>query len=139
MSKPSQAEQIDAFFAGNVRRIALFGAVRQMVESLGPVEMQVMRSQIAFGTATKFAWVWTPLPGDRRPPDSLVLTFGLDHPAEDPQIVEVVEPYPGRWTHHVILEREADLTASVRQWLEEARAFAEYRGRRRDGKRTQRS
>lgn len=108
-------------FRGNTRRIRLFRAVEARIRAFGPVGMQVTKSQVSFGTLRKFAWVWMPLPGSRkRPADSLVLTFGLGRRIGDPRVVEAVEPRPGRWTHHVILQEETDLDGSVTDWLREA-------------------
>jgi len=50
----------------------------------------------------------------------IVLTFGLGRRIEHERITQVVEPYPGRWTHHVIIENEADLDQDVRGWLRDA-------------------
>ncbi|MHB1318955.1 MAG: hypothetical protein ACYCYF_10095, partial [Anaerolineae bacterium] len=54
----------------------------------------------------------------------LVLTFGLRRRLDDLRIVEAVEPYPGRWTHHLIVARAEDVDAQVLAWLEEACAGA---------------
>ena len=101
--------------------MALFHAVRLYIESLGPVRMEAMKSQISFGTRTKFAWVWLPPPwAKNRPENSIILTFGLRRHVEHERIMQAVEPRPGRWTHHVILEKQADLDEDVRAWLREA-------------------
>ena len=61
----------------------------------------------------------------KRPEESVTLTFSLDHPVTDPRIVEAVEPHPGHWTHHVVIEDEADLDGPVDAWLREAYALAD--------------
>lgn len=87
--------------------------------------MEAMKSQIAFGTKTKFAWVWLPQPWDKnRPENSIVLTFGLGRQIKDDRIAQAVEPYPGRWTHHVIIKNEADLDEYLRGWITEAYGFS---------------
>nr|WP_321302700.1 DUF5655 domain-containing protein [uncultured Trichococcus sp.] len=70
----------------------------------------------------------------KRPLHSLVLSFGCGRRIVHEQIVEAIEPYPGRWTHHVIIAEEADLTAAVDAWLREAYRFSETRGRQQSSK-----
>jgi hypothetical protein len=102
-----------------------------MINSIGPVTIEVMKSQISFGTRIKFGWVWLPQPwSNKRPENSIVLTFGVGRHIENEQIVEVVEPYPGRWTHHVIIQNESDLNDDVYQWLCEAYSFSGKRERK---------
>jgi hypothetical protein len=111
--------------SGFVRRCAL-------IESLGPVTITVSKSQVAFGAKYKFAWVWPPqVWSNKRPPDSIVLTFGLGRQIVHSKIVQSVEPRPGRWTHHVMIEQEADLDVEVRGWLAEAYTFGQRGGRSR--------
>jgi hypothetical protein len=120
MKKPGD-RAVEGFFTGRTVSMALFHIVRLYIESLGPVRMEAMKSQISFGTRTKFAWVWLPPPwAKNRPENSIVLTFGLRRHVEHKRIVQAVEPRPGRWTHHVIIDKEADLDEDVRAWLREA-------------------
>lgn len=115
-----------------VEQISLYLAVEEMINSIGPVSIEVMKSQISFGTKTKFAWVWKPQTwSKKRPENSIVLTFGVGRHIQNEKIVEAVEPYPGRWTHHVIIQNNSDLNNDVYQWLCEAYAFSLYRGRKR--------
>lgn len=116
---------VEGLFAGRAEALALFHFVREFIESLGSVKIEAMKSQISFGAETKFAWVWLPQPWDKkRPEKSIVLTFGLGRHIEHDRIAQAVEPYPGRWTHHVIIENEAGLDEDVRGWLREAYVFS---------------
>jgi len=38
--------------------------------------------------------------------------------------VEAVEPYPNRWTYHVIIARPEEIDEQVMTWLREAYDFA---------------
>ena len=51
---------LEELFAGRPDALATFHFVRQYIESLGPVKMEVMKTQVSFGSETKFAWVWLP-------------------------------------------------------------------------------
>ena len=48
------------------------------------------------------------------------MTFGLFRWVEDPRIAVAVEPYPNRWTHHVVLSDPAQVDSQLMAWLEEA-------------------
>jgi hypothetical protein len=119
---------VEGLFSGRPEALALFHAVQKYIESIGPVTMEAMKSQISFGTKTKFAWVWLPQPwSKKRPENSIVLTFGLGRQIKHDRIAQAVEPRPGRWTHHVIIEDEADLDEDLRGWLTEAYDFSRSR------------
>ncbi len=112
---------LEELFAGRPGALALFHFVRQYIESLGPVKMEVMKTQVSFGAKTKFAWVWLPQIWITKRQDTiLTLTFDLNRRIDDDRIEEMVEPRPGRFTHHVIIEKESDLDHVVREWLREA-------------------
>lgn len=119
---------VEGLFAGRPVSMALFHAVQLYIESLGTVRMEAMKSQISFGTRTKFAWVWLPMPwAKNRPENSIVLIIGLGRQIKHERIVQAIEPRPGRWTHHIIIENEVGLDDDVRAWLREAYAFSQDR------------
>ena len=51
---------LDEFFSGYEASRPLFEALRELVESLGPAETVVSKSQIAFTHGRAFAWAWVP-------------------------------------------------------------------------------
>lgn len=121
MLNSSCRKDVEIFFSKQEKQFSLFKAVDRMINSIGPVTIEVKKSVISIGTKTKFAWVWMPQPWSRkRPEDCLVLTFAVGRYIEDEKIVEAVEPCPGTWIHHVIIQIEADLNDDVYQWLSEA-------------------
>jgi hypothetical protein len=110
----------------------LYRAIRTRIERIGPVVVRSTESQVSFRARRMFASVWLPqLWTHSRPEDSVTLSFVLDHQVNDPRIVESVEPRPGRWTHHVVIENETDLDVPVEGWLREAYALADRTDRRR--------
>ena len=44
---------------------------------------------------------------------------------EDPRIAVAVEPYPRRWTHHVLLSRPEEVDGQLLDWLREAYVFSQ--------------
>ncbi|MCU0640797.1 MAG: DUF5655 domain-containing protein [Candidatus Margulisbacteria bacterium] len=112
---------IKQFFAGRPASYRLFQLVKKQLKALGPVKIEVRKTQVSFGTKRKFAWVWLPQMWiKKRLADSITLTFALPRRVRHRQIAEAVQPRPRHWTHHVIIEKPSDLGREVRQWLKEA-------------------
>ena len=119
---------VEGLFSGWPAAFKLFLAVRKYIESIGPVRVEAAKTQVSFGTRTKFAWVWLPQMWiNRQPENSITLTFDAARRIEHERIKQAVEPRPGRWTHHVVMEEEPDLDENVRGWLREAYDLAESR------------
>jgi len=98
----------------------LFEAIRAEVEKIGPAEIRVSKSQIAFKRKRGFAWVWIPgqyLHGQAAP---LVLSLALRRLDPSQRWKQVVEPYPGRFMHHLELNSADELDDEVRAFLREA-------------------
>lgn len=110
----------DEFFADKPLPKKIFEVVRQAVEAIGQAEIRVSKSQIAFRRDHNFAMVWMPgqyLKGRGAP---LVLTISLPWRDASPRWKEIVEPYPGRYTHHLELNDPADVDEEVKDWLRQA-------------------
>ena len=101
---------------------ALYGAMdRRMPES----RVKVQRSQISFYDRHLFAAASLPLRRKKDWPEHcLLVNFGLACRLEDHRIAVAVEPYPNRWTHHVVVSREEEIDGQLLSWLQEARDFA---------------
>ena len=52
------------------------------------------------------------------------MSFGLNYRKESPRIDAAVEPYPNRWTHHVMIGSEEEIDAELLDWIAEAAAFS---------------
>jgi hypothetical protein len=112
------------FFRGDEEARAIFVAIRGAVALLGEATLRVSKSQIAFRRRIAFGWVWLPgkyLKG-KRPP--LVLTIGLHRHDFCARWKQVVEPYPGRFVHHMELNAPEQVDQEVRALLAEARSAA---------------
>lgn len=59
-------------------------------------------------------------------PDSyFVLTLGLPVPLESDRVAAKTEPYPGRWTTHIVIGSASDLDEELFDWIEQAYIFAQ--------------
>lgn len=101
---------LDEFFTGRGESRRIFGALHDAIMALGPAEVRVTKSQVAFCRARAFAWAW--MPGmylGRGAP--LVLTLSFARRDESPRWKQIVEPAKGRFTHHLELYSEAEIDA----------------------------
>ena len=107
------------FFDKAPELLPLYAALEDAILARCPdAQVMVMKSQIAFTVARRFAFA--SLRGRR-----LIVTFGLPRRVDSPRIWQAVEPYPGRWTHHVLASEEAQIDDELLGWLREAWEFAE--------------
>ena len=111
---------LDDFFAGHEDSRRIFESVREAVATIGPAAMRVTKSQVAFRRRTGFAFVWMPDMYLGKGDVPLVLTVGLRRRDDSPRWKEIVEPAPGRFTHHLELHSESEIDGEVRHWLQEA-------------------
>ena len=85
--------------------------------------LNVHKSQITFRAHYGYAFVSL-----RRmkgcPKVFLIVSFGLSHRLDAPRITAAAEPYPNRWTHHVIVSEKEQLDDALMGWLREAYRFA---------------
>ncbi|MGN0963824.1 MAG: DUF5655 domain-containing protein [Dysosmobacter sp.] len=115
------------FFDGRPLELALYQTLFRSLETAFPeASVRVQKTQISFYGRHLFAAV--SLPVRRRkgwPEHCIVVTIGLSHRLESPRIAVAVEPYPNRWTHHVLVSGEEQIDGELLVWLKEAWAFSE--------------
>ena len=119
-------EGAEAYFRREPELFDLYQAAEALLLAMEGVSGEVQRSQITFRAFGRdFAALSVPYRRKKEWPDHcLLLTFGLGYPLNSPRIAVQVEPYPGRFTHHMLLTRQEELDGEVLGWLEEARAFS---------------
>lgn len=118
--------EVLAFLGGEPGKIALFEAYEAAVLACGESTRKVTKTQISWGNPYLFAMLSHP-----RRAGALLATFGLNRRLDSPRILQAVEPYPGRWTHHLLLSRPEEADGQLRAWLAEAYQFAQAKQRRR--------
>ena len=117
-----------SFFEKAPGTLPLYLALEEKLRSLCPaVEIRVQKTQISFYAPCLFAMAWLPRRKADREQGMLGVSFGLNRRDGSPRITEAVEPYPGRWTHHLLLAGPEELDAELLSWLEEALAFSQIR------------
>ena len=116
------------FFDGRPDQLALYQVFFHKLNGAFPeASVKVQKSQISFYGAHLFAMVSLP---KRKKDPGIVVTFGLGRREPSPRVGVAVEPYPGRWTHHVTVTCDGEIDGELLGWLREAWAFNQGKGRR---------
>lgn len=99
---------------------------REVLSRVEDVHIKVQKTQITYSNRHVFACVSFAKvrKAKERPPVYIVVTFGLAYKKESPRIDIATEPYPNRWTHHVLVSREEEIDGELLGWVEEAVAFS---------------
>ena len=121
-------EQISQFFDRYPDAIPLYEKFEKCVEDLVPeVRIKVQKTQISFYNRHMFACVsFARVRRKKDCPDCyIVVTFGLEHKAESPRIDIATEPYPNRWTHHVLISELEEIDDELMGWIREAAEFSD--------------
>lgn len=128
MNRPEHYESdVLFFFQGRPLELSLYQLLfRRMEERFPRASVRVQKSQISFYGRHFFAAASLPLRRKKDwPKECVLVTFGLDHRLDSPRVAVAVEPYPNRWTHHVLLSREDQLDEELMGWVEASYQFSE--------------
>ena len=112
--------QTDDFFAGHREARAVFDKVQDVLGRLGPFEIRVTKSQVAFCRRRGFAYVWIPGRYLHGLTAEVVLSIALPRHDGSPRFKEVVHPAARIWMHHLEVALPHEIDQEVRDWLREA-------------------
>lgn len=116
------------FFEGHQDALDLFETFEEYLYNMFPViRKRVQKTQISYSNRYIFACVsFARVKRKAELPNGyLVLTIGLSAPLNSNRIAQKSEPYPGRWTHHIVISRPEDLDEELLAWIWEAYNFAD--------------
>ncbi len=115
------------FFNEKPAALPLYEAfVQRLLAEINNVTIKVQKTQISFSNRHNFAFV-SFLPARKakdRPKTYITVTFGLHYKKESPRIDAASEPYPNRWTHHMLISSVEEIDDELMGWLKEAAAFS---------------
>lgn len=115
------------FFETHVEALTLYESLKnKIIESFPETNIQVKKTQINFKNRHIFACVsFQRVVKKSELPDSyIVLTLGMPYPLESPRVPVKTEPYPGRWTTHIVLGTIDEIDDELIAWLSDAYHFA---------------
>ncbi len=115
------------FFREKPQALPLYEAFEErLLSELGEVHIRVQKTQITLSNRRVFGAV-SFLPARRakdRPNPYITVTLGLNRREGSPRVDQVSEPYPGRWTHHLVIGSPEEIDEELMAWAREAYDFA---------------
>ena len=107
------------FFAAAPEAFPLYLAFEAaLLNRLPATNIRVQKTQITY--ISRWVYGCVSLPRLKAQRGGLIVTFGLGQAEKSERILQCSEPYPGRFTHHVLLRNESEIDEELRGWLEEA-------------------
>ena len=85
-------------------------------------QLRVQKTQITFTNPRVFACA-SLLRARRKaelPKPWLTVTLGLPYRLESPRAASCTEPYPGRWTTHIVIGSPEEIDGELLRWVGEA-------------------
>ena len=116
------------FFSGHDAALGLYEAFEQVLyEAFPDAGKRVQKTQITFYHRHVFACVSFARVKRKAelPSPYLVLTLGLPYPLASGRVAVKTEPYPGRWTTHIVIGSPEEIDGELLSWIREAYAFSE--------------
>ena len=120
------------FFAEHMDALPIYERLENAILTQIPdVKIKVSKTQITFANKRGFAFVsFNPCRrAKERPEVWMTVTFGLGYRKESSRIDIATEPYPGRWTHHVMVGSVDEIDEELLGWIQEAAEFSDTKGR----------
>lgn len=120
-------QDIFFFFEKSPMALPLYERFEEKVLSeMEDVRIRVQKTQISFSNRHNFACVsFLPVRKAKERPDVyIVVSFGLNHRLDSPRIDAVAEPYPNRFTHHVLISKPEEIDGELMDWIKEAGSFS---------------
>lgn len=121
------SDDILLFFSQRMEALPLYEKLEeQILTKIPDVKIEVAKTQISFSNKRGFAFVsFNPCRrAKERPAAWMTVSFGLGYRKEAERIDVATEPYPGRWTHHVMVGSAAEIDDELMGWIKEAADFS---------------
>ena len=116
------------FFDQHMDVLPLYQAFEEILfDSFSVVNKRVQKTQITFSNRHIFACVSFARVKRKveLPMRYIVITLGLPAPLDSERIAVKTEPYPGRWTHHIVVSTPEELDEELLSWIKTAYTFAD--------------
>lgn len=115
------------FFNDHMDALPLYERLEGLIlEHIPYVKIKVSKTQISFSNKRGFAFVsFNPCrKAKERPNVWITVTFGLSYRKDSSRIDAATEPYPNRWTHHIMVGSEEEIDIELMGWICEAAEFS---------------
>ena len=121
-------QDIILFFDQHQTLLPLYEAfAEKMAARFSDTKTKVQKTQITFSNRHVYACISFLRTKKKAelPASYFVLTLGLPYPLESGRVAAKTEPYPGRWTTHIVISEMSDLDEELFAWVEQAYMFSE--------------
>ena len=115
------------FFDQHREALPLYRAFEAILFDFFPVvNKRVQKTQITFANRHVFACVSFARVKRKTelPMGYMVVTLGLPTQLDSERVAVKTEPYTGRWTHHIVINKPEELDEELLSWVREAYDFA---------------
>ena len=115
------------FFGAHMDALPMYEKLEeQILAGILDVKIKAAKTQITFANKRGFAFVsFNPCRrAAQRTRVWMTISFGLGYRQESPRIDVATEPYPGRWTHHVMVGSVEEIDEELMNWIKEAAEFS---------------
>ena len=116
------------FFDKNPSALLLYEVFETKIYELFPAaKKRVQKTQISFSNRHIFACVSFARVKKKAelPSLYLVITLGLPYPLDSDRVAAKAEPYPGRWTTHIVIGTADEIDDELFSWIHQAYVFSE--------------
>ncbi len=116
------------FFDKCLDAVPLYMRFENAICSVFPnVNKRVQKTQITFSNRHVFACVSLARVKKKAelPDPYIVVTLGLPYPLESERVAVKTEPYPGRWTTHIVVGSADEIDEELIAWTGQAYAYAD--------------
>lgn len=116
------------FFDGHMAALPLYEAFAgTLFERFPATSMRVQKTQITFSNRHVYACASLARVKKKAelPEAYLVITLGLPYALASGRVAVKTEPYPGRWTTHIVVGTPDELDEELWGWVGQAYEFAE--------------
>ena len=115
-------------FDGHMAAVPLYEAFAgELFLRFPDTSLRVQKTQITFSARHVYACVSFARVRKKAelPQPYIVVTLGLSYPLDSHRVAVKTEPYPGRWTTHIVVGSQAELDGEFWAWVRQAHEFAE--------------
>lgn len=116
-----------SFFNDHMDALPLYERLEGLIlEQIPDVKIKVSKTQISFSNKRGFAFVsFNPCRrAKERPGIWMTISFGLRYRKDSPRVDVATEPYPNRWTHHMMVGSVEEINDELMGWIREAAEFS---------------
>ena len=116
------------FFDAHPKALLMYQAFEELLlDTFSSVNKRVQKTQITFFNRHVFVCVsFARVKRKAELPEGyMVITIGLPYPLQSERVAVKTEPYPGRWTHHIVVSKTEELDEELLSWIRAAYEFAD--------------